>query len=165
MKTYLSIHLDDSSNKYILKFKLAVFTRGIGSKTMKTSIRVVENYKNYFKQVMTLHMFYFLKVSFFVNLPNCRCLLSLFPTKSLAISTRSIPSVRSLCTFNIVILLNRFWVIVERSQVLLRRAAENDLSADALLHGFTLRRFITVITERIDIFCGSLNFCTLERMS
>ena len=58
---------------------------------------------------------------------------------------KSILPVRGSWTVNVVTLLNRFCDIVERSHVLFHRVAENDLSAEALLHGFTFKKLTTCV--------------------
>ena len=50
-------------------------------------------------------------------------------------------SVLSLCIFKTVRLLNRSWVILERSNVFSLRAVEKDLSPSALVAGFRDTRF------------------------
>ena len=84
-----------------------------------------------------------------LKMPTSLFLLLLRSENSLGMLTRESRSVLSLLLFNILRLLNRSCLIVERKHVFNLLSVENDLSQHALVAGFPNMNLHTEITEKI----------------
>ena len=90
-----------------------------------------------------------IKVTFTRKVPKLRFLFVLRSMNSFAMSVVESLSVFSLCMFKTVRLLNRSWLILERSHAFSLLAVEKDLSPAALVAGFTRISLQNVITSYI----------------
>ena len=100
-----------------------------------------------------------------LKIPKFRFLLLLRSVNSFTMSRRESLSVLSLWLFKIFRLLNRSWVIVERSHFFNLRVVENDLSPAALVTRFTSMSLHTVMASFIIFRSGVSNSLILTMMS